>query len=239
MSRPEDCCASDPTEPLSGPATTNQWWALRRRLSHLLGPIGVVLYNWWVYVLVATSVLTNTDEFFSDLEATGRPDATLFQHLDLAAGVVMVVAIVLRGPWGPKGRRREWPWLVAFAVAGGLGGHFSYACPEGLSATCRSAEWHLRLPLYHYLHIALGVIEFAMMTIAVYVAWKRTCDEATWVARAVKGTAVAMLVGYPLMAVAYLANEFGALIEPIFFVAFSVMVMVELFEPSPKGLTRR
>jgi hypothetical protein len=206
-------------------------YRLRLFVAQFLGLVGIVLYNWWVWVLVATNLLISTDEFFSDLEATGRPDATLFQHFDLAAGIVMFVAFLLRGPWGPNGKRKEWRWLLLFAVAGAVGGHFSYACPEGLSAACRSAEWHLKLPLHHYLHVISGIIEFATMTTAVYIAWQRTKENADWVARGVKAVVIAMLIGYPLLAVAYLTDRFGAFVEPIFFVCFSVMVAIELFEP--------
>jgi hypothetical protein len=200
-------------------------------VAQFLGLVGIVLYNWWVWVIVATNLLVSTDEFFSDLEATGRPDATLFSHFDLAAGIVMFVAFLVRGPWGPKGKRNEWRWLLLFAAAGAVGGHFSYACPEGLSAACRSAEWHLRLPLHHYLHVFSGIIEFATMTTAVFLAWKRTRDDSGWVSRSVKGVGVAMLIGYPLLGVAYLTDRFGAFVEPIFFVCFSVMVAIELLEP--------
>jgi hypothetical protein len=206
-------------------------YSLRLFVAQFLGLIGIVLYNWWVWVVVATNLLISTDEFFSDLEATGRPDATLFQHFDLAAGIVMFVAFLLRGPWGSNGKRKEWRWLLLFAVAGAVGGHFSYACPEGLSAACRSAEWHLKLPLHHYLHVISGIIEFATMTTAVYIAWQRTKENADWVARGVKAVVIAMLIGYPLLAVAYLTDRFGAFVEPIFFVCFSVMVAIELFEP--------
>ncbi len=206
-------------------------YSLRLFVAQFLGLVGIVLYNWWVWVLVATNLLISTDEFFSDLEATGRPDATLFAHLDLAAGIVMFVAFLIRGPWGPKGKRKEWRWLLLFAVAGAVGGHFSYACPEGLSAACRSAEWHLRLPLHHYLHVISGIFEFGFMTTAVYFAWRRTQHDQGWVAIAVKATAVAMAIGYPLLGVAYLTDRFGAFVEPIFFVCFSVMVAVELLEP--------
>jgi hypothetical protein len=226
---------SSDTDPDSSPPESLEdqrgGYSLRLFVAQFLGLAGIVLYNWWVYVIVATNLLISTDEFFSDLEATGRPDATLFQHFDLAAGVVMFVAFLVRGPWGPNGKRKEWRWLLLFALAGAFGGHFGYACPEGLSAACRSAEWHLKLPLHHYLHVISGVIEFAAMTTAVYIAWKRTRDESGWVAKAVTATGVTMLVGYPLLAVAYLTDRFGAFVEPIFFICFSVMVAIELLEP--------
>ena len=232
MSQQSDDRASSLEEPTTLTRSDDSTlWTLRVVAGDVLGLVGIVLYNWWVYVVVATNLLTSTNAFFSDLEATGRHDASLFEHLDLAAGIVMFVALALRGPWGPKGKRREWPWLLVFALAGMSGGHFSYACPEGLSAACRNAEWHLRLPLHHYLHVASGIIEFAMMTTAVFLAWKRTRDEKSLVAAGIKWTWVGLLVGYPLLAVAYLTDRFGSFVEPIFFICFSVMIFIELFEP--------
>jgi MFS family permease len=213
----------------------------RLLLAQFLGLVGVVLYNWWVWVIIATNLLTSTNAFFSDLEATGRPDAALFQHLDLAAGVVTFAALIVRGPWGPLGKRAEWRWLLLFAVAGAVGGHFAYACPEGLSSACRSAEWHLRLPLHHYLHVFSGIIEFAAMTTAIYLAWKRTREHRDWVARTVKAIAVVGLIAYPVLGVAYLTDRFGSFIEPIFFICFSMMVAIELLEPrrSPTKVDER
>lgn len=231
----EERSQTDPVSPL--PASLNDArrvgrYSVRLFLAQFLGLVGIVLYNWWVWVVVATNLLTNTNAFFSDLEATGRPDASLFEHFDFAASIVMFVAFLVRGPWGPQGKRQEWRWLLLFAVAGAIGGHFAYACPEGLSATCRSAEWHLRLPLHHYLHVISGMIEFAAMSTAVYLAWKRTREHTGWISRSVKGIAIAMLIGYPLLAIAYLTDRFGAFVEPIFFICFSVMVAIELLEPS-------
>jgi hypothetical protein len=116
-------------------------------------------------------------------------------------------------------------------VSGAVGGRFAYACPEGLSAACRSAEWRLALPPHHYIHVAAGIVEFATATIAVYLAWQRTRPVERPTTRAVRWTGRTLVVAYPLLGLAYLTDRLGALTEPIFFICFSVMAMVELAEP--------
>ena len=202
----------------------------RRPVAVAVGVVGIALYNWWIPVAFDRHLMTSPNELFSDLEATGRPDASLLQHLDLAAGIVLLAALLLRGAVGRTGRRAEWPWLVAFAGAGALGGQFSYSCPEGLSASCRAAEWRLALPHHHYVHVAAGIAEFAFGTVAVYLAWQRTRPRASAVTRTIRWTGRTMVVAYPLLAVAYVTDRFGAFVEPIFFTCFSVMVLVELVE---------
>jgi len=222
--------------PVQGPAP----W--RRPLAIAVGVLGIALYNWWVPIAFDRHLMTSPDELFSDLEATGRPDATLLQHLDLAAGLVLLVALLLRGAVGRTGRRAEWPWLLAFAAAGAVGGQFSYACPEGLSASCRAREWRLALPHHHYVHVLAGIAEFIFGTVAVYLAWQRTRPKESAVTRAVRWTGRTMVIAYPLLGVAYLTDRFGAFVEPIFFTCFSVMVLVELLEtdraarPGQRGL---
>jgi hypothetical protein len=209
--------------------------AWRRPAAIAIGTAGVALYNWWVVVALHTHLMTTPDELFSDLEATGRPDAALLQHLDLAAGLVLIAALLLRGRRGPDGARAEWPWLVAFAAAGAVGGHFAYACPEGISATCRSAEWRLALPPHHYVHVLAGIVEFATATVAVYLAWRRTRPVERPTTRVVRWTGRALVGAYPLLGLAYLTDRMGAFVEPIFFVCFSVMAFVELAEPDRGG----
>ena len=208
--------------------TVTTW---RHTLGLAVGIVGIAVYNWWVFVAVEGRLVTTPNELFSDLEANGQPEAAVLQHLDLAAGLLLVVALVLRGPKGPSGRRAEWPWLVAFGASGAIGGRFAYACPEGLSATCRAAEWHLALPLHHYVHMAAGVAEFTTATVAIYLAWRRTRGQGTTEARAVEWVGRALLLAYPILGFAYLTDRLGAFVEPVFFICFSAMVIVELVEP--------
>ena len=125
--------------------------------------------------------------------------------------------------------------MVAFALAGAVGGRYPYACAEGLSATCRQLEWHLQLPLHHYVHVVSGIAEFATLTAAAMIARRRTRHDGTAESRAYSAVVATLLVGYPLLALVYLTDRLGTLVEPIFFVAFSAMVLTELFEP----ITRR
>jgi len=208
----------------------------RRPIAIGIGALGLALYNWWIPVALSGRLITSPDELFSDLEASGRPDAALLQHLDLAAGLVLLVALSVRGPVARGLRRSEWPWLLAFALSGAVGGQFSYACPEGLSASCRAAEWRLALPHHHYVHVVAGIAEFVFGTVAVYLAWQRTRPRESAVTGAVRWTARALVLAYPVLGFAYLTDRFGGFVEPIFFTCFSAMVVVELLEsdrPTP------
>ena len=219
---------SDPTGSTGSSARPPAPW--RRPVAVGVGVLGLALYNWWIPVALSGRLLTTPDELFSDLEASGRPDAAFLQHLDLAAGIVLLVALSVRGPVARGLRRNEWPWLLAFAFSGAVGGHFSYACPEGLSASCRAAEWRLALPHHHYVHVAAGIAEFVFGTVAVYLAWQRTRPKESAVTRTVRWNARMLVLAYPVLGFAYLTDHFGAFVEPIFFTCFSVMIAVELLE---------
>ncbi|MGP0109251.1 MAG: DUF998 domain-containing protein [Acidimicrobiales bacterium] len=190
----------------------------------------VIAYNWWVVVLLVPGLMPSVNGFFSDLEADGRPHAALMSGADLVAGLLMLAALFLRGPLADGGRRREWRWMVVFAAAGAVGGHYTYACSEGLSATCRRLEWHLQLPVHHYVHMVSGIVEFAALTTAAVIAMRRTRGDGTVWARVYSGLVTVLAVGYPLLALAYLTDRLGTLVEPIFFIAFSVMLLAEVFE---------
>ena len=73
---------------------------------------------------------------------------------------------------------------------------------------------------------------YLLATLAIVLARRRTAglpvlgDLTRW-------TASALLVAYPLLGVAYLSDRLGAFVEPVFFVCFSLMAAIELFERQP------
>ncbi len=214
------------------PSSVDENDTARLTAAKVLGVAGILAYNWWVVVPFVPGLMPSANGFFSDLEATGRPHAVLMSDADLAAGILLVAALLLRGSSARHGVRREWKWLVAFALAGAIGGRYPYACAEGLSEACRQLEWHLQLPIHHYVHVVSGIAEFATLTAAAVIALRRTRHEGTLEARAYRAVVTTLAVGYPLLALVYLTDRLGTLVEPIFFVAFSAMVLTELFEPA-------
>ncbi len=213
------------------PATLSAPGIRRLAAARAVGVAGVAVYNWWVVVPFLHGWLSSLDGFFSDLSADGQQHAIVLRRLDLAAAALILVALLLRGPASRDGPRREWRWLVAFAVFGLIGARFPYACAEGLNMACRAAERHLELAPHHYIHMASGVAEFATATMAIWLAHRRTRDDHDLEGRVAYVLVVVLVVAYPLLAVAYLGDRLGSLIEPVFFVTFSTMVVLELFEP--------
>ena len=184
---------------------------------------GLAIYNWWVVLPFLVTIPRFPDPFFSDLEARGQPHAAMLQHLDLAAGLLLLAALVV-------GRSRgfpEWRLLLLFAGTTALGGLFPFACAEGSDAACRSAEWHFQLPLTHYVHMVSGIAEFAAASFAILFAWRRTRnDPGAPHARAFRRLYLGLLGAYPLLAYAYLADRDGIYIEPLFFIAFSAVFLI-------------
>ncbi|MGZ4680849.1 MAG: DUF998 domain-containing protein [Acidimicrobiales bacterium] len=201
-------------------------------VARVLGVLGLLAYNWWVIVPFESGWMTSLDGFFSDMSADGQPHAWLMQRADMVAGVLLVAALLLRGPTGSDGtRRREWPWLVAFSSLGAIGGRFPYACAAGLDPACRRLERSLDLPWHHYVHMAAGVGEFATITLAIWLAYRRTRGSDSVEAQVFRFLIYLLVVAYPLLAVAYLGDVWGSLIEPVFFLAFTSVLLAELFEP--------
>ena len=46
-----------------------------------------------------------------------------------------------------------------------------------------------------------------------------------------------LAVSYPFLGLVYLTDRLGTFVEPIFFIAFSVMVLAEVFEPTGRAVT--
>jgi hypothetical protein len=209
----------------------------RLAAAKVVGGAGVLAYNWWVVVPFVPGLMPSVNGFFSDLEVSGRRHALLMSDADLVAGVLMAAALMLRGSKAQGDVRKEWKWLMAFAIGGAVGGRYPYACAEGLSAACRNLEWHLQLPIHHYVHVFAGITEFATLTTAAVIAMRRTRGHGTIESRIYSGLVRALAIGYPLLGLAYLTDRMGTLVEPVFFVAFSVMMLAEVFEPVARGAT--
>lgn len=126
--------------------------SVRVAVAWTCGIAGMACYNWWVLVPFRPGLMRSPDEFFSNLEVTGHPYASLMSHLDVASGLLVLAAFLLAGPNGIVSGRREWLGIVVFALSGVTGGLFSQVCADGVSAACMSAERHFQLPLSQYVH---------------------------------------------------------------------------------------
>jgi hypothetical protein len=212
-------------------------------LSWTLGIAGLAAYNWWLLVPLKPGLMTSPDELFSNLEVSGQPYAALMQHADVAAGVLLLAAfLTARHSFSAADRsaadrstadrsaadRREWLAMLAFAAAGALGGLFPEVCADGINAVCRRMEWRFELPASQYVHDVAGILEFAAITIALAYAVSRTRGQRTRTARSYRALAVGALIAYPLLGAAYLVNRMGGVMEGVFFVGFTIMVVTVL-----------
>jgi prepilin signal peptidase PulO-like enzyme (type II secretory pathway) len=204
---------------------------LRLTAARTLGVAGLIAYNWWVAAPFQPGWLRSSNALFSDLAASDQPHALTLQHLDLTAGLLLVSALLLRGPIGRSGSRPEWKWLVAFAAMASAGGAFPYTCASGLDHGCRSLERQMQLPPTHYMHMLAGIGEFVTITLALWIAYRRTRADGTAQAALMHFLVAMLVIAYPLLAVAYFGDRWGTIVEPMFFVAFTVLTAVTLFEP--------
>jgi hypothetical protein len=196
----------------------------------VLGMAGLLLYNWWILVPLKPGLMHSPNELFSDLEVTGQPFATAMQHADLMSGVLILAALLLVGCQRKRPEFREWVAMLVFAGAVIIGGIFPEACPDGISAACRTLEWSFQLPLHHYLHIIAGIFEFGGITFALAFAYRRTKGLKTFRAKIYHRLGRGAFVAYPILGLAYIVNIFGSLIEAVFFVSFAIIVMAQLFD---------
>ena len=200
----------------------------RRSLAWLSGVAGLLAYNWWVLVPFSRGLMRSPNELFSNLEVTGQPYAIAMQRADLTAGILLLLAFLLAG--SAQGARREWLGMVVFAMAGAIGGLFPQVCADGVNQACMSAEWHFRLAASQYVHDGSGIIEFAGITLALWLALRRTKNERTVPAAGYRLLGWAALIGYPVLGLSYLLDVYGGVIEAVFFAGFTAMVLLQLAE---------
>jgi hypothetical protein len=203
--------------------------------ARVTGMIGLGAYNWWLAAPFVPGMQRDGSGFFSDLSADGQPHAAMLHRVDTLAGVLLVVALLLRGPFDGLTKRPEWPWLLAFAVVAAIGGMFPYACAPGYDAACRRLQYGFDLPLHHYVHMVSGVCEFFFATMAIWVA-RHSCPEGHRLPGRVSHVLLPVLiVAYPILGFAFLRDRAGSLIEPVFFVIFSAIVVAELSNPEARS----
>ena len=215
-----------------GPAVTGRPAPGRRRqlVTWWLCAAGLLSYNWWLLVPLKPGLMTSPDELFSNLEVSGQPYATAMQHADLLAGLLLAAAFFAAGWRSIPGSRKDWLCMLGFAAAGALGGLFPEACADGINAGCRRQEWHFQLAASQYVHDIAGIAEFAAITVALFLALRRTRGGRSIARTAYRWLWRGALVCYPLLGAAYLTDRMGGVMEAVFFAGFSVMVLTQIAE---------
>jgi hypothetical protein len=207
---------------------------IRRTTAWIFAIGGLLAYNWWVLVPLKPGLMRSPNEYFSNLEVTGLPYAADMQHLDIAAGVMLLIAFLVLGGRSLPGASREWLCMVVFAMAGAIGGLFPQVCEDGINPRCMAAEWHFQLPLTQYVHDGSGVVEFTAITLAAMLAVRRTWRDHGVLGRTYRAVALTGAIAYPVLGGTYLFNKLGGVVEAVFFVAFAVMVLIQVAERVPR-----
>jgi Protein of unknown function (DUF998) len=221
---------SGPAPSGSGPAPSGPLARWRRVTAWALAVAGLIAYNWWLLVPFKPGLMTSPNELFSNLEVNGQPYATAMQHADLLSGILLFAAFVLAGRTTIADGRRDWLAMLVFATGGAAGGLFPEVCADGISAVCRQQEWHFQLPASQYIHIVAGIVEFTGITVALFLAIRRTRGSQSRTARLYRRIGTGALICYPLLGLAYLVNRMGGVMEAVFFIGFTVMVMTWMAE---------
>ena len=209
---------------------SSRWLSARSVAAWIFGITGLLSYNWWVLLPLRPGLLRSPRELLSDLEVTGQPFAAAMQHVDTLASLLLMAAFLLAGSRSVARGWREWVAMMIFAASGTFGGVFPEACADGINAVCRAKELKFQLSVDQYLHIAAGIFEFASITLALLFAFRRTRGETTRAANTYRHLARSAWVAYPLLGAAYLLNRLGVVMEILFFIGFTVMVLTQLLE---------
>jgi hypothetical protein len=209
---------------------------LRVTLAWTLAVAGLLAYNWWVLVPFKPGLMRSPSELFSNLEVTGLPYATAMQRADLSSGILLLAAFLVAGnatvgvAESIRRGRLEWLAMMGFALAGAAGGLWPEVCNDTSDATCRRLEWRFQLPADQYVHIAAGILEFTLITVALSYAVLRNRGLTTRFAAIYRCLLWSAAIAYPLLGAAYLSDRLGGVMEGVFFTGFTVMVATQIAE---------
>ena len=188
----------------------------------VLGAIAIVLHNWWVYVYPAGWMPHHSfHALISEASASDQPHGTLLSVFDIIVGVLLLVAFAFRYRAWSRTSMAMWIYGILWAVGGLLEGIFPMQCASTPDKACGKAELRFTLPVHHYLHIGLGVLEFAGGTFMILRA--RRMSTLGWLHRLGRRLTVAMLIGYPLIGLTFFTKHWQGIMEPFFFVIFSII----------------
>jgi hypothetical protein len=218
---PADHDLDEAAAPLSRP---------RRIVGWTFAIAGLIAYNWWLLVPLKPGLMTSPNELFSNLEVSGQPYAAAMQHADLAAGLLLVAAFLVLGHRSVPSSRADWLAMLGFAVSGAIGGIFSEVCEDGISQICRQQEIRFQLPASQYIHMGAGIAEFACITIALFHSYRRTRSSQARLAILYRRLGLGAIICYPLLGLAYLVDRLGGVMEAVFFIGFTLMVLTQVVE---------
>jgi Protein of unknown function (DUF998) len=124
--------------------------------------IGAVLYSNWLLEMVFTRTLPDPDLYISELAAADQPHCEWFRDLDVASGVVLIVAMAaaLIGVPGGRWSRRGWVALGVFAVATAVDSTvWRLVCAPSSDRACAARESARSVPIGHQLHwLSSGIV---------------------------------------------------------------------------------
>lgn len=205
---------------------------LRRGAAGVTLVVGLLLFNWWLalpWVVGGDRIL---DRLLSDATAVGAQSAATLRVMEGTGAVLLLVALLLRGPADRVGAvRRDWWWAVVLVVFEFVDSLFVEACQSGTDRGCFEREVRLQLPWYHYLHIAGGAIEWIAAILVAWTGWRR-----------LRGTSRGSIYGWLLvygavvlapLALAFVTHRLFSVVEFTVYVAFSIVLVLTVTEPAP------
>ena len=192
----------------------------------------VLAYNWWLIVPFRHGLLTSVNSFFSDLEVKGAPDAGVFGKLDVIAGALFLAALLLshrarttrHAPSGDysclrdrRGRRRTVSLLLR--RRDGLRVPDRGMAPAIAVPPLRArAAVRSRIPLRHDCTAARMASHATKRCPA---SRPKTEHFAGWQPGSSSSAT-------PPLAIAYFSDRYAALVEPVYFLAFSLAAFTEV-----------